>query len=250
MRKILVLLMLLIFVAPWLAPLDPYRSSGMAWQPPDGRFWFGTDGMGRDVLSRTLNGGRMMLLLPLVGTLLSSAFGVTMGLLLAGMPGRGRRGVVALDAVLIVPPLLVVFIVLYGVGADWRSLLIALLLLNVPFTARYIRSLADPLLDSGYVESAIAAGDGMLRVLYREVLPGLWSGILADAGIRLVSAMYLIASVSFLGVVVPGTHDGWAMMVREALPGIMLNPLAVVAPVLCIALTVVIFNHGVDRWQR
>lgn len=249
MRITVLLIFLFVLLSPWLAPYAPQRSIGIAWQLPDARHWLGNDGLGRDVLSRLLSGGRHILLFPLLCALCSSLLGSLLALLLIMLPDRGRRLVVVLDPILFMPPLLVLIGVIYTFGSGQNALLFGVILLNLPFTVRYVRALADPLLDSGYVEVARAAGDPLPLLLWREVLPVIFPGILADSTTRLVAAIYLLASASFLGIVTTFGIN-WAVMVREGLPGLMLNPWAALAPALSIALVVTLISLLTDRWSR
>ncbi|EAO9157301.1 ABC transporter permease [Salmonella enterica] len=249
MRIVALLMIALIICGPYLIPYNPQRSLGLAWQLPDKTLWLGSDGLGRDVLSRLLSGGRNILLFPLLCTLCSSFLGSLCALLLVAVPDRGRRLVVLLDPLLYMPPLLVLIGVIYAFGNGQVALLIGMTLLNIPFTLRYVRSLADPVLDTGYVEVACAAGDALPLLLWREVLPVIVPGILADGTTRLVAAIYLLASASFLGIATPGGID-WASMVRDGLPGLMLNPWAALLPALGIALVVVAISLQTDRWSR
>lgn len=249
MRTVALVMLVLIVLCPWLAPFNPQRSVGLAWQLPDATRWFGSDGLGRDVLSRLLSGGRTILLFPLLCALCSSLTGSLLALLLVALPDRGRRLVVLLDPMLYMPPLLVLIGVVYAFGAGQVALVAGVTLLNLPFSVRYVRSLADPLLDAGYVEVARAAGDALPLLLWREVLPVIIPGVLADGTTRLVAAIYLLASASFLGIVTPGGID-WASMVRDGLPGLMLNPWAALSPALSIAALVVTISLLTDRWSR
>lgn len=249
MRTATLLMIALIVCSPWLAPYNPQRSLSLAWQLPGETLWLGSDGLGRDVLSRLLSGGRNILLFPLLCALCSSLIGSLLALLLVALPDRGRRLVVLLDPLLYMPPLLVLIGVIYAFGTGQVALLVGVTLLNIPFTVRYVRSLADPILDTGYVEVARAAGDALPLLLWREVLPVIVPGILTDGTTRLVAAIYLLASASFLGIASPGGID-WASMVRDGLPGLMLNPWAALLPALCIALVVVVISLQTDRWSK
>ncbi|MFT4270617.1 MAG: ABC transporter permease subunit [Pantoea sp.] len=249
MRTAALVMIVLIICSPWLAPFNPQRSLGLAWQLPGENMWLGSDGLGRDVLSRLLSGGRNILFFPLLCAFCSSSLGCLLALLLVALPDRGRKLVVLLDPLLYMPPLLVLIGVIYAFGTDQIALLVGITLLNIPFTMRYVRSLADPILDTGYVEVARAAGDALPLLLWREVLPVIVPGILADGTTRLVAAIYLLTSASFLGITSPGGID-WASMVRDGLPGLMLNSWAALLPALCIALVVVVISLQTDRWSK
>lgn len=124
-----------------------------------------------------------------------------------------------LDPILYMPPLLVLIGVIYLLGSGQPALLLGITLLNIPFTVRYVRALADPVFDSGYVEVAFAAGDALVLILWREVLP-------------------VTESVD------------WAGMVRDGLPGLMLNPWACLLPALCIVVVVQVVSFHSERWSQ
>lgn len=247
MRFLAPLLVLSILCAPWLAPHDPQRTLTMAWLPPSGQLWLGSDGLGRDLLSRLLSGGREILLLPLICAMGSSLTGLLLAMIMVALPGRGRRLVALLDPLLMMPPLLIMIGAIYVFGSGIMALIAAVTLLNAPFTTRYLRAMADPLLDTGYVEAARAAGDSSARLICHELLPVLIPAILTDAVTRLIAAIYLLASASFLGFASAGNN--WAAMVRDGLPGLWLNPWAALLPALCIAVVVLSLNALSERWS-
>lgn len=247
---VLGLVVVTVLLGPWLAPADPSRTATTPFAAPGGGQLLGADQLGRDVLSRVLTGGLPILLVPLLAVSVSTTVGTALGLLLAGGRHRGRRAVTALDVVLVLPSILVLLVVTYRLGPGLGTLVLVVTLVSAPFTARYVRSLAAPVLDTGYVEVAEAAGDSRPRVLLREVLPGLRGPLLADAGLRFVGAVYLVAAAGFLGVSPLAGTDDWASMLRDSLPGISLNPWAVIAPAVAIALVTVPANLLGDRLAR
>lgn len=248
--KTMLLVVLCILIAPFLAPYDPARSVGLPWQAPDALFWGGTDALGRDVLSRTLDGGIAMLLFSLVATGVASIAGLVMGGLLLLLPERGYPLTVLLDSILMLPPLLIVMMTYYALGPSPLTLLFAVILLNAPFTARFIRALAEPMLDSDYVMVARVAGDSTGLLLRREILPGLYPALLGDGATRLAGAFYLFSAASFLGINTVGQGNDWASMVRESLEGMALNPCALFLPAVSIAGVMMVINRAVDRRGR
>lgn len=245
---LLLTMVVLATVGPFLAPQDPGRTIGTAYLPAAADLPLGTDNLGRDVLSRFLAGGWPVLVLPAVTVVVSTAIGVAAGLALAAGRGRGRRSVQVLDLLLVLPPILVLVLLAFALGTGVATLLVIVVVLNSPFTARNVRAVADPLYDTGYVQVAITAGHSRAAVVLHEILPNVRGPILADAGNRLVGAVYLIASAGFLGLSpLPGTTN-WATMAAESLGGITLNPQAVVAPALAIGAVAVSTNLLADRW--
>lgn len=247
---VLAAMVALVVIGPFAAPNDPVASLSTAYLVAGGEFPLGTDNLGRDVLSRVLAGGWPVLVLPAVAVTISTSVGVAAGLTLVAGPRRGRRTGQVLDLFLVLPPVLVLVILAFVLGPGTGTLLIIITVLSAPFTGRQVRALADPLLDTGFVHIALTEGHGRGTVVLREVLPNIGGPVLADAGNRLVGAVYLVASASFLGISpLPGSSD-WASMVADALGGIMLNPAAVLAPALAIGLVTVPVNLLADRAAR
>lgn len=89
----------------------------------------------------------------------------------------------------------------WAAGSGQPALLLGITLLNIPFTVRHVQALADLVFDSGYAEVAVAASDALVLILWREVLPVIVPGILADATTRFITATYLLTSASFLGII-------------------------------------------------
>lgn len=229
---------------------DPTRSVSTAFRPPDGAHLLGTDDVGRDVLARLLTGGVQVLVVPVVAVAVSTILGVGVGLTLAAGRRRGRRAVVLFDVFLVLPPVLVLVVAVYAFGPGAATIVAVAVLLNAPFTVRVVRSVADPVFDTGYVAVALAGGAGTVGVLTREVLPAVRGTVLADAGNRLTGTIYLVATAGFLGARLdPGTVS-WAGMVADGLAGIRVNPAAVLAPAAAIGALAVSVNLLADRSAR
>ncbi len=237
-------------IAVAVGAADPVLSQTTAFRPPGGGHLLGTDDLGRDVAARLLVGGVDVLVVPVVAVAVSTLLGVGIGLALAAGPHRGRRAVAALDVLLVLPPVLVLVVAIYAFGPGAATLVGVAALLNAPFTARLVRAVADPVLDAGYVSVAVAGGAGVPAVLIREILPAVRGTVLADAGNRLVGAIYLVATAGFLGARLDPRDVSWAGMVADGLPGIRSNPAAVLAPALAIGALAVSVNLVVDRWAR
>ena len=235
-------------LGPFAAPHDPQQSMGAAFAPPGGEFLLGTDQLGRDVLSRVLSYGWPVLVVPLVSVVVAAGVGICGGLLLAARPGRGRQMVQVLDILLAVPPLLTLIVLGYVLPPGFVALLIIVTAINAPFTARFVRSLADGFFDAGFVEVSLVEGDSRVAIAFREVLPNLWVPLLGDLGNRFVAAMYVVVSAGFLGLAAIGGGADWASMITDSLGALALNPAAVIAPATGIGLLAVGVNLLADNW--
>lgn len=246
----LILVMIAIaVVGPFLAPYDPHRSETGAFHRPDTAHLLGTDDLGRDVLSRVLASGWPVLVTPLVAVIAAGVIGVGIGLLLVTRRGRGRQAVQLLDVVLAVPPILFLIMLAYVLPPGWWTLVIITVVINAPFTARFVRSLADGYFDAGFVEVSLVEGRRRTSIAAAEILPNLWTPLLGELGNRFVFAMYILVTAGFLGLSPLGRGGDWASMITDSLGGIMLNPAAVIAPALCIGVVAVSVNLLADQWR-
>lgn len=245
------LLLALIAVGPLFAPHDPAGIVSVPLQRPSSQFLLGTDGLGRDVLSRVLWGGRSIVGLAVLATALAYAVGTAIGLL-AGY----TRSIVdpllmrAMDVLLAVPPLLFLLVLATGAGRSIPVLVLGVAIVHVPSIARIVRAATQEVSTRGYVEAAVARGERIDAVLRREILPNVLGTVLADAGIRLTASILILASVNFLGLGLQPPRADWALMIAENRGGIELQPWAVAAPALLIAFLTISVNLVADSVAR
>jgi peptide/nickel transport system permease protein len=245
------LLLLVIVIGPYFAPHDPAGIVGLPDQRPNGQFLFGTDGLGRDVLSRALWGGRSIVALAALATLLAYVVGASIGLL-AGY----TRSIVdpvlmrAMDVLLAVPPLLFLLVLATGAGHGVAVLVLGVAAVHVPSVARIVRAATQEVAVRGYVEAAVARGERTRSILAREILPNVLGPVLADAGIRLTGSILIIASVNFLGLGLQPPRADWALMISENRGGITLQPWAVAVPAILIGLLTIAVNLVADAVAR
>ncbi len=242
-------LLVLVVAGPALAPYSPTDPVGPPYALPGEAGLLGTDQLGRDVLSRVLVGGQPVVLTSLLGALAGSVAGAVVGLLAAvrraGVPGTVLMR--PLDAVAAVPPMLVLLLVLTALPGR-AGIVLAIAVAGAPLVARVAAAAAAPVVGRAHVEAALARGEGLAWVLGREVLPLVAGPLVADAGVRFVGAVYLVTAAGFLGLGA-GAVD-WGRLIVEALPGAVLQPVALAAPVLLVALLAVSVNLVADDLVR
>lgn len=227
----------LALAGPWIAPHGAAETVGPPYRPPGDVGVLGTDHLGRDLWSKILHGGRTVVVLPLLATAVATTLGAALGVVTSTGRLGGRAVQRGLDVLVVLPPMLVLLLLLYGLDDRSAAIVAAIVLVSTPFVARFTRAAVAPILASGYVESAVALGEGRIAVLAREVAPNLTGPLLADAGARFVGAVYLAAAAGFLGFGAGETD--WGTLIADNLDGARLNPWGVVAPCLAvIALTV------------
>jgi ABC-type dipeptide/oligopeptide/nickel transport system permease subunit len=250
----LVLVFLVLFLAifgPLFAPYSPTAPVGLPGAGPSSQFVLGTDFLGRDVLSRLLNGGLSTLLLGGAATVLTYAVGITFGLV-AGYTRSFVDPVLmrTVDVFLSFPALLVMLLFVTAFGGSRGVLVVACVLVLFPGVARIVRTATLEASTRGYVEAAVARGERMVAVLRREILPNIMAPIIADAGIRFSWAIILIASVNYLGLGLQPPTSDWGLMVAENRPILSSNSLAVVAPAAILAVLIIAVNLVGDAYVR
>ncbi|MFD6389504.1 ATP-binding cassette domain-containing protein [Nocardia sp. NPDC060259] len=236
------LVALVAVVGPLLAPYPAERAVGMPFGPPGGGAVLGTDRLGRDVLSHLLAGGTQLLVVSAVIAVAVTVLSAVLGAVAAVRPRAGSVIELGGDLVILLPAVLGILLVLtaWPQGGVFALITVSLLF-GVPYCARIFAAAASSIATSGYVEAAIASGESLSHVVFREILPNLRSVFTTQLGLRFVVAVYLVSTVSFLGV--PALDDNnWANMVRDNASGLLLNPWAVLAPSAAIAIVAVGVN--------
>lgn len=238
------ILLLIIFVAgPYLRAQSPFTTSGDILAPPSAQHLFGTDQLGRDVLSRTLAGGQLLTLMSLAAGALSVVLGSAIGML-AGYKG-GWIGAVLMrlvDLLLAFPPLVVILVLLtvFPRGVLMPTILTAVLL--TPTAARIIQGLTQELASREFVAAAEAAGVGSLAILWGELLPNLRSRLILELALRTGFAVLLVSALNFLGVGLQPPSPDWGVAVNEGSQYLMTAPWAALFPALGIFLLVASVN--------
>lgn len=217
------LLAVVAVAAPWLAPADPIRQSlrGRLHPPTleatDGRAHvFGTDHLGRDVLSRVMYGSRVSLVVGFSAVALGGFIGSALGIL-AGFSGGRMDGVIMTiaDAQLAFPFILLAIGIIAVLGPSFPTLIVVIGLSGWVSYARILRSQVMVLRSREFVESIHALGGSILRIVLRHVLPNVLSSIVVVATLELARAIVLEATLSFLGLGIQPPTPSWGGMVQE-----------------------------------
>lgn len=236
---------------PFFAPHGLATPIGAPGTPPSSSALLGTDYLGRDVLSRVLNGGRSVIWIASAATLLSYAAGVPTGLI-AGY----RRSLIdpflmrGVDVLLAFPALLILLLLVAGLGPHVLVLIIGVAIVQLPPIARIIRTATLEVSTRGYVEAAQARGERTHAVLLREILPNVAPVVLADFGIRFGYSIILIASVNYLGLGLAPPAADWGLMTAENQQYISLNVWAVLAPAIMLGMLTVCVNLLADAYVQ
>ena len=235
---LLAVMALLVAVGPYLAPYSPTTiGSGPPLTGPSLHNLLGTDDLGRDVLSRVLHGGRQVIAAPLLIVALALAIGGGLG-----MWAAYARGVIDaivsrfFDAILTLPPLLVVLVLLTGLGTSTEVLILSVTFIYIPRIGRVVRAATQQVAASDYIAAALARGETTLSILLREIAPNIAGPVIAEVALRITFAILFVATLDFLGLGTQPPSSDWGLMVAESRSLITIVPLPALVPAAGIAL--------------
>lgn len=244
--------LLLAVIGPLLAPYGfNEQIYADARQAPSAAHWFGTDHLGRDVFSRVLYGAREVLFEAGLGTILAVISGTVFGLI-AGYRGGWLDEIMMrfFDSLLALPALLLALLLLGTVGRSRYSVMLVIVVVYTPIVARVARSVVLSVREKAFVEAARLQGESTPRVLFREILPSVMPALTVEGALRFSYALFLVASLGFLGVGVQPPSPNWGLMVAEARPHAIQLPWSLFFPAAAIALLVVAVNLMADGIKR
>jgi peptide/nickel transport system permease protein len=230
--------------APWISPYDPLQTSWSAVRKaPTAAHWFGTDEIGRDVLSRVIWGTRASLLAGLVSVCISLALGVPIGLC-AGYVGRSVDALISriTDAMLACPFLILAIALAAFLGPSLTNAMIAIGVSATPVFVRLTRAQVLAVKVEDYVEAARAVGNSHLRIALRHVLPNVVPPLIVQSTLAIAAAVIAEASMSFLGLGQQPPAPSWGSMLNTAKNYIDNAPWMAVWPGLSIFALVLSFN--------
>ena len=231
-------------LAPWIAPYDPVQQSWTAVRKaPSAAHWFGTDEVGRDILSRVLWGTRASLLAGVVSVGIAVGVGVPLGLLAGAVGGwiDALIGRVA-DAMLACPFLILAIALAAFLGPSLGNAMIAIGLTATPVFLRLTRGQVLSAMAEDYVTAARALGNPVWRIALRHVLPNIVGPLVVQATLTVASAIIAEASLSFLGLGLQPPAPSWGSMLNSAQRFLGNAPWMAVWPGLAIFVTVLAFN--------
>lgn len=230
--------------APWISPHDPLATSwGAIRKAPSAAYWFGTDEIGRDVLSRVVFGTRASLLAGVVSVSISLLLGVPIGLL-AGFVGGFVDGLVSriTDAFLACPFLILAIALAAFLGPSLSNAMIAIGVSATPIFVRLTRAQVLNVKVEDYVEAARALGNPRWRIAIRHVLPNVTAPLIVQATLAIAAAVIAEASLSFLGLGQQPPEPSWGSMLNTAKNYVDQAPWMAVWPGLAIFALVLAFN--------
>ncbi len=236
-----------------IAPYNPLAQQLLSNNAaPSGAHWFGTDGLGRDVLSRVIVGSREILVITplatILGTILGTALGLAMGYVGGGVDLIAGRIV---EAVLALPAVIIAFLFIVALGPSTTTLIIVIGFIFTPLIARTVRAavLAERHLD--YLSSARLLGEKPARIMFGEILPNIMPAILVEFTVRLGYAVFAVATLSFLGFGVQPPTPDWGSDIAADYSGLLAGYWwQVLFPALAIASLVTAVNLITDSIEQ
>lgn len=249
-------------VSIFWTPYAPNATDFIQNSPPTAQNLLGTDHLGRDILSRLMQGTQVILVktrLPwgdnvaipggvaIWGVLGSLVVGSVLGLN-AGYRGGWTDQIImqVLDAMIAFPRIVLYLVVIAALGQGDLVVILAITVTGAPGVARLVRSLALDIKTRDYIRAAETRGENVWYIMFREILPNARGPLLVDSMLRVGYAIFAIGTLGFLGIGLPPPDPDWGNMVNEARRGIFANPLAVIWPSLAIATLVIGLNLFAD----
>jgi peptide/nickel transport system permease protein len=233
---------------PWLAAHDAGGvASDAVFAPMSAQYPLGTDYLGRDMLSRILNGAPYTIGVALAAVLVASVGGTTLAMF-AAAAGGWFDAVVSrvVDTMLSIPHKLLALIIVAAFGSSVPFLILTAGVGYMPGAFRIARALAVNVQAMDYVQAARARGEGLLYITCREMLPNMLRPVLADFGLRFLFIVLLLSGLSFLGLGVQPPAADWGSLVRENIIGLSEGAPAVIVPAIAIATLTIGVNMAID----
>ena len=239
------MILIMAITAPVIVPYPPTKSDFRSMsKPPYEQHLFGTDQIGRDILSRVIYGSRASLTVAVSAVLLGTTVGALWGMASGYFGGRfdifSQR---ILEFLQSFPDLILAMAIAMALGAGTGTVIIAIAITRIPFGGRVIRAVVLSLKELQYVEAARGLGASHARMMFRHILPQCVAPYLILATTHLGVAIIIEASLGFLGVGIPPPTPTWGNMLADALNAGLIPPWwLVLFPGVAISITVLAFN--------
>jgi peptide/nickel transport system permease protein len=241
---IILLFALMAIFAPYVAPYDPIATSwSLVRKAPSSAHWFGTDDLGRDIMSRIIFGTRASLLAGVISISIAISIGVPLGLL-AGYRGGFIDALISriTDAMLACPALILAIALAAFLGPSLTNAMIAIGITATPIFIRLTRGQAINVKVENYIEAAEAIGNSSVRIALRHVLPNVIPALLVQITLSIAAAIIAEAALSFLGLGQQPPAPSWGSMLNSAQRFLVSAPWMAFWPGLSIFLIVMSFN--------
>lgn len=242
---ILLCILAMALFAPWLAPMDPYKTSMLTRLRPIGTsgHWLGTDELGRDILSRLIYGARLSLLIGVMPVVNAFVIGSAIGIVAGFVGGKTNTIFMRIIDVFYAFPAVLLAIALAGaLGTGIINSLFSLTVVFIPPIARVAESVTTQIRSVDYIEAARASGAGSLKIIRCHVLGNVLSPIFVYATSLISVSMILASGLSFLGLGARPPMPEWGLMLNTLRDAIYVNPWVTILPGVMIFMVSICFN--------
>jgi peptide/nickel transport system permease protein len=237
------LIVLMTILAPLLAPHDPQLlQPAQRLKPSSALHWLGTDGYGRDVLSRIIYGGRISLIIGVGAALFSIVIGLLIGLVSGFFKWVDAVMMRVMDGLMAIPSILLAIAVVSLSGASVMTVLIAITIPEIPRVARLVRAVVLSAREEPYVEAAISVGSSLPKIMWRHLMPNTIAPLIVQGTYVCASAILTEAILSFLGAGISPETPTWGNIMAEGRAYFQLKPQLIFWPGLLLSIAILSVN--------
>ncbi|WP_083590178.1 ABC transporter permease [Aurantimonas sp. 22II-16-19i] len=230
-------------LAPLIAPYDPIAMNPMErLQGASAAHLFGTDAYGRDVLSRTLYGAQMSLIVGLGAALVAVLIGLPLGLFAGFFRWLDAILMRIMDGLMAIPSILLAIAIVSLAGSSLWTVLIAITIPEIPRVVRLVRSVVLSAREEPYVEAAIAVGSSLPKIMWRHLMPNTLAPLIVQATYVCASAILTEAILSFLGAGIGTETPSWGNIMSEGRLYFQIKPSLIFWPGLFLSITILSIN--------
>ena len=234
-------------LAHWIAPFDSAAIVGDVWMPISAKLWLGTDNLGRDLMSRLIQGTQTTLVIAGLATILSFTLGSVAGFVASVAGGWVDMALSrAVDVLMAIPTLIFALVVLSVFPSTVPVLILVMGILDSTRVYRLARAVAMDINVMDFVEAARLRGEKTSWIVFREILPNALTPLVSELGMRFIFAVLFLSALSFLGLGVQPPDADWGGLVKENKEGIVFGIPAGLAPAAAIALLTIAVNLVAD----
>ncbi len=231
--------------APWISPSDPTAGVGAdrLLPPLEKGHLLGTDGLGRDVLSRLIWGSRMSLAIGIVPTAIAFLISLPLGLVAGYFLGWVGEGIMrTLDVFLAFPMVLLGLAIVSVLGGGVLNVMIAIVVIELPYMSRLVYTETSLIRQKDFITAAKVSGSGTSRIIYREVLPNVLGSLVAYSTTIIGGMIVIGAGFSFLGIGIKPPTPDWGIMTAEGRAVLETSPHISIVPGITIIIVSLAFN--------
>ncbi len=229
---------------PWFSSYDGQQQDLMKGaQGPSGEHWFGTDTLGRDLMVRTMEGGRISLLVGLVATVVALLIGVVYGATAGYLGGKVDAVMMRIvDTLYALPFTIFVILLMVAFGRSLWLIFVAIGAVEWLSMARIVRAGVIGLKKQEFVEAAVSLGYSHTRIILRHLIPNVLGPVIVIATLTVPAVMLLEAFLSFLGLGVQPPNASWGVLINEGQQNMEIFPWLLIFPAFFFALTLFALN--------